>query len=80
MFTQTENPFGAIVPIHNSPLRMESSYSNNSSNIWKWIVAFFILSGGFLLFLVWKEKNEEEKILPNNLDDGEEGLNKTENV
>ncbi len=80
MFTQTENPFGAIVPIYNSPLRMESSYSNNSSNIWKWIVAFIILSGGFLLFLVWKKKNEEEMILSNKLDDDEEGLNKTKNV
>lgn len=50
MFTQIENPFDAIVPIYNFPVKMESNYSNNSSNIWKWILAFFVLMGGILFF------------------------------
>ncbi len=61
MFTQTDNPFGGIVPIYHSPINLESTYSNNSSNIWKWILAIFALIGGFIIFLVWNEKNKENQ-------------------
>ena len=61
MFTQTDNPFGGIVSIYHSPINLESTYSNNSSNIWKWILAIFALIGGFIIFLVWNEKNKENQ-------------------
>lgn len=59
MFTQTDNPFGEIMPIYHSPLILESTHSNSPSNFWKWILAFFALIGGLIIFLVWNEKNKE---------------------
>lgn len=61
MFTQIENPFGAIVPLSYSAINTEYSSSNESSNIWKWILAFFALIGGLIVFLVWNEKNKENR-------------------
>lgn len=61
MFTQTDNPFGEIMPIYHSPLILESTYSDSPSSVWKWILAIFSLLGGLIIFLVWNEKNKEDK-------------------
>lgn len=61
MFTQTENPLGELIPSYHSPLILESTYSNSPSNIWKWILAFYILIVGIIFFLFWSERNKENK-------------------
>ena len=56
---EIDNPFGEIMPIYHSPINLESTYSDNSTNIWKWMLAIFVLLSGFIVFLVWNEKNNE---------------------
>lgn len=61
MFTQIENPFGAIVPVSYSAINKEYSSSNSLSNIWRWILAFIALLGGLIIYLVWSERNKENQ-------------------
>lgn len=78
MFTQIENPFEVLVHIPSAPIKINSSYSKESSNTWAWILGILALFGGIFLYFFWKEKNEEEKAKQVELSKNKNDLNKKE--
>ncbi len=79
MFTQTDNPFGEIMPVSYSPVNTEYISSNKSSNIWKFILGISILIGGVLVYFL-RQKNEEAEAAKIESQKVESGLNQNENV